>query len=340
MSTETSDYVLSNIAEAERLRVQARIWEPDVELLLDQIGVQPGWRCLDLGCGAIGILEPLSRRVGPRGHVVGIDKDLRLLAAARAYVAEQGLTNVEILERDALNSGLARESFDLVHARFIMAFGHASDLFHEMLALAQPGGVVVSQETDQNSWCYFPQRPVWPRLKQTIEAAFLHMGGDANIGQQTHAMFRACRCPAQRIQLVHRELAVVAFGPAQCTCAIIAHMSDAAYRISHDLSLTEPIVAIRTGMAQRIGGRPHPPECIVARQRGDIRDWRGRSSEDVVTGGRGRATETIEGGMSDHAERIDRLVCTPERIVARLEGDIQSGMVMSKGAQSMATASG
>jgi ubiquinone/menaquinone biosynthesis C-methylase UbiE len=190
MSAKTSDYVLSNTAEAERLRVQARIWEQDVERLLDQIGVRPGWRCLDLGCGAIGILEPLSRRVGPGGKVVGVDRDERLLATARAYTAELGLANVEILERDAFDTGLPRGSFDLVHARFIMAFGRASDLLREMLALTKPGGVVVSQETDQNSWCYFPQRPVWPRLKQVIEAAFLHMGGDANIGQQTYAMFR------------------------------------------------------------------------------------------------------------------------------------------------------
>lgn len=69
MTSETSNYILSNSAEAERLRVQARIWEHDVELLLDQIGVRPGWNCLDLGCGAIGILAPLSRRVGPGGRV-------------------------------------------------------------------------------------------------------------------------------------------------------------------------------------------------------------------------------------------------------------------------------
>lgn len=184
------DYILSNPAEAERLRVQARIWEPDVELLLDQIGVQPGWRCIDVGCGAMGILGPLSRRVGPHGRVVGIDKDPQLLAAARAYVQEEGLANVEVLERDAFDSGLPRASFDLVHARFIMAFGRAGELFRELLALARPGGIVVSQETDQHSWCYFPQRPVWPLLKQVIEAAFLQIGGDANIGQQTYHMFR------------------------------------------------------------------------------------------------------------------------------------------------------
>ena len=40
--TPTS-YILSNTAEADRLRIQARVWEPDVEALLNQIGVRPDW---------------------------------------------------------------------------------------------------------------------------------------------------------------------------------------------------------------------------------------------------------------------------------------------------------
>jgi hypothetical protein len=44
-------YLLSGgAAELERLRSQARVWEPAAEQLLDQIGVAPRWRCLDLGC--------------------------------------------------------------------------------------------------------------------------------------------------------------------------------------------------------------------------------------------------------------------------------------------------
>jgi ubiquinone/menaquinone biosynthesis C-methylase UbiE len=190
MSVQRSDYVFSNTAEAERLRVQARVWEADVEALLDQIGVQAGWRCLDLGCGALGILAPLSRRVGPGGRVVGMDTDERLLAAARAHAEQEGLTNVEILQGDAHDTGLPRASFDLVHMRFVWAFGHADAFLREMLALARPGGIVASQETDQNSWCYFPPHPAWPRLKQAIEAAFAKIGGNANIGQQTYGMFR------------------------------------------------------------------------------------------------------------------------------------------------------
>jgi ubiquinone/menaquinone biosynthesis C-methylase UbiE len=200
MSAQTTNYILSNSAEAERLRVQARVWESDVEALLDQIDVGPGWRCLDLGCGALGILAPLSRRVGPSGRVVGVDTDERLLATARAYVEQEQLTNVELYQRDARATDLPRDSFDLVHMRFVWAFGHAEAFLHEMLALTKPGGVVVSQETDQNSWDYFPAHPAWPRLKQVIEAAFLQIGGDANIGQQTYGMFRRAGLEEVRVR--------------------------------------------------------------------------------------------------------------------------------------------
>jgi hypothetical protein len=52
---DTGNYLLAGgSAELERLRLQARVWEPEAEALLDRIGVQAGWRCVDLGCGAMG----------------------------------------------------------------------------------------------------------------------------------------------------------------------------------------------------------------------------------------------------------------------------------------------
>lgn len=203
-----SDYVLSSTAEAERLRVQARAWEPDANALLDVIQIQPGWRCLDVGCGAMGILGPLSRRVGPSGRVIGIDRDPPLLAAARSYVKEEGLTNVEILERDAWKTELPRSSFDLVHARFVFPYGRSEDLLQEMMSLAVPGGIVVAQEPDQSSWNFFPPRPAWERLRQTFEDAFRHLGGDINIGRRTYGLFR--RAGLQNVQV---RAAVLALQP-------------------------------------------------------------------------------------------------------------------------------
>ena len=59
MTNASENYLLAGgTAELERLQLQARVWEPDAEVMLDQIGLQAGWRCLDLGCGAMGILGP------------------------------------------------------------------------------------------------------------------------------------------------------------------------------------------------------------------------------------------------------------------------------------------
>ncbi len=120
--TDTSNYLLAGgSAELERLRLQARVWEPEAEIMLNRIDIQPGWNCIDLGCGAMGILGPLSRRVGSQGRVTGVDTDVKQLAAARDFVHENKLENVEILELDAYHTNLPRQTFDLTHVRFVFA---------------------------------------------------------------------------------------------------------------------------------------------------------------------------------------------------------------------------
>jgi trans-aconitate methyltransferase len=65
-STHSASYPLGGTStERDRLLSQAVQYEPAANWLLDQIGVQPGWRAVDIGCGPIGILNLLSQRVGP-----------------------------------------------------------------------------------------------------------------------------------------------------------------------------------------------------------------------------------------------------------------------------------
>jgi SAM-dependent methyltransferase len=186
----SNDYLLAGgSAELERLRLQARVWEPDAEIMLDRIGVQTGWNCVDLGCGAMGILGPLSRRVGPHGHVVGVDTDAKQLAAGRDFVQENKLTNVEILELDAYHTNLPHESFDFTHVRFVFApVGRDEELLREMLSLTRPGGIIAIQEPDATSWNCYPLHPAWTKLKGAILDAFASGGGDFNSGQRTFGM--------------------------------------------------------------------------------------------------------------------------------------------------------
>lgn len=192
MASDSDSYLLSDGAsELERLRLQAKVWEPAAEAMLDQIGVRPGWDCVDLGCGAVGILGPLSRRVGRAGRVFGVDVDAKQLAAARAHVLGQGLENVEILERDAYRTGLPRESFDFTHVRFLFApVGRDGELLTELQGLTKPGGIIAVEEPDASAWGYYPASRQWERLKGAILAAFRSGGGDFDAGRRTYSMLR------------------------------------------------------------------------------------------------------------------------------------------------------
>src|SRR5829696_4870480 len=139
--------------ELERLVLQAKVWEPAAEQMIAEIGVESGWRCVDLGCGARGILEPLADAVDAIGTVIGVDHDPALLAAARAWATQRSLHNVWLFQDDVLRTDLPRGIYDLVHARFLFApLGREDALLKEMIDLARPGGVVAVQEPDASSW--------------------------------------------------------------------------------------------------------------------------------------------------------------------------------------------
>lgn len=193
--SDTNNYLLAGgSAELERLRLQARVWEPEAEIMLDRIGIEPGWKCIDLGCGAMGILGPLSRRLGPQGSIIGVDTDAKQLAAARDFVHENKLSNVEILELDAYRTNLPRESFDFTHVRFVFApVGHDDELLQEMFGLTRPGGVIAIQEPDATSWNCYPAHPAWKQLKDAILNAFERGGGDFNAGQRTFGMLHGLK---------------------------------------------------------------------------------------------------------------------------------------------------
>jgi SAM-dependent methyltransferase len=193
MAEEQTSYLLAGQAgELERLQLQARVLEHDAEAMLDQIGIQSGWHGLDLGCGAMGVLGPLSRRVGRHGKVVGMDIDSKLIDAARTLVKAEGWDNVELWEGDALRTHLAPASFDIVHARFLLAplWQHKDTLLREMLALTRPGGVVALQEPDVSSWTLCPPPPFWAKFKDAIVGAYNAGGSDINAGQHTYGLVR------------------------------------------------------------------------------------------------------------------------------------------------------
>lgn len=177
--------------EIERLRMQAAAIEFDAGVMLDRVGVSPGWRCLDLGCGPVGILDLLSVRAGPTGQVIALDADPVFLEHARLLARERGRANIEFVQGDAYETGLPRGSFDFVHVRFVAStVGRHQDLIAEAVALACPGGMVALQEPDISTLKCYPPHPAWDRLAQVLDQAFISVGSDVRLAQQLYRLVR------------------------------------------------------------------------------------------------------------------------------------------------------
>jgi len=174
--------------EIERLHIQSAAMAPDCALMLERIGVKPGWRCLDLGCGPGGITALMSARVGAAGRVIGLDADPVFLDHARRHAP----ANVEFIQGDAYNPDLPEASFDLVHLRFLASTaGSPETLIAAAMRLTRPGGVVALQDPDMAGLNCHPPHPAWDHLKAALEAAFASVGAEISLGRRLYALLRA-----------------------------------------------------------------------------------------------------------------------------------------------------
>lgn len=178
-------------ADAERTRrlEQCELHRMEAELLFDRIGVDVGWRALDLGCGPPGVLDILAERVGTAGSVVGLDRERRMLELAAPSLTGQRLGSVELVPGEATATGLPGGSFDLVHER-LMLFDvlRPEDVVVEMMQLTRPGGYVALQDMDVISWACEPAHAAWDLLRGALA---LGWAGDPHIGRRLPALLRS-----------------------------------------------------------------------------------------------------------------------------------------------------
>ena len=190
--TQPDVYLLGrNLAEGDRLKRQIADLAPDSDAQLEKIGIRAGERIVDFGCGPGGVLHLLARRVGPTGSVLGIDRSAHFVEAARRFVADLGLTQVEVREGDAYDTGLPRGSFDGGHMRLVLVNVPKPELIvRELVSLVRPGGWVASFEADFVTQGMDPPSPEYARLLAAYHAHATSQGIDLFIGRRTHRLFR------------------------------------------------------------------------------------------------------------------------------------------------------
>jgi trans-aconitate methyltransferase len=178
-------------AEYARLQAQARVWEAAATRILDQVTVPAGASCLDAGCGPGETMRLLAQRVGPAGHVLGVDADAAIGALAVQTLHGQGHRHCAFQAHDlTADQPVPGGPFDLVYARLL--------LFHlpeRVAVLARlwdavaPGGHLVVQDYDLRTVSVLPALASVDEVGRVIIGSFVAAGADVSAGARLAELF-------------------------------------------------------------------------------------------------------------------------------------------------------
>jgi SAM-dependent methyltransferase len=139
-----NSYILPHnlTGERQRLALMSDLLDPLHRSLLEKLGLRPGWRCLEIGCGNGSVSKWLASRVGPKGHVVATDLDLR-------YIGDLRAPNLKVRQLDILKDPSEAGRYDLVTARAILHHVKSpKNAVQHMVEFLKPGGILLSIEPD------------------------------------------------------------------------------------------------------------------------------------------------------------------------------------------------
>jgi SAM-dependent methyltransferase len=155
----------------DRQQGQDTMLAPVSNILIDRANARAGERIVDVGCGCGAASIALAKKVGPAGHVFGIDVSAPMLGRAR-QIAPKGVP-VEFVLADATVYPFEPESFDLLVSRFgVMFFAEPARSFANLRKALRPSGRLVFacwREPRENPWMMTPLQAVYqhvPKLPQ------------------------------------------------------------------------------------------------------------------------------------------------------------------------------
>jgi SAM-dependent methyltransferase len=179
----------------QRLKHRAAVLAPVTRLILQQAGITPGMRVLDLGTGTGAVARLAAEIVGPTGRVVGLDREADALAAADQLRRADGLTNVSFVEGD-VDSWEHDDDFDAVIARLILFHlrDPAAALAHHTRSL-RPGAQVVAMDLDASAMRSVPSTPTVTETLRWLLQGFQRVGANPTIGSRLGELFEAAGLP-------------------------------------------------------------------------------------------------------------------------------------------------
>ncbi len=115
-------------------------------------GIEPGWRCLEVGAGSGSIARWLAGQVGTDGSVLATDIEPQWLDTG-------GFPQIDVRRHNVEQDALPKAAFDLVHARLVLVHLPSRDgVIARLEEALKPCGWMVIEDFDSIvSHCLDPQ---------------------------------------------------------------------------------------------------------------------------------------------------------------------------------------
>jgi len=138
---------------------------------------------LDVGCGPGTITLDLARRVAP-GKVLGIDREVDVVAMADALGRREGVANASFAVGDVYALDLGDASFDVVHGHQVLQ--HLTDpvaALREMRRVLRPDGLLAVRDSDYAAFAWAPADPFLDRWLDLHHQLTARNGAEADAGR-------------------------------------------------------------------------------------------------------------------------------------------------------------
>ncbi len=152
--------------------------------MLDDAGIGPGMRVLEIGCGPGAVALMLSRRVGNQGHVFAVDHNPQMLEVARERAREAGVSNLTFIEGGFDVVLPEHGTLDAVVGRRVLMYQpDPAKAVAQVAHAIRTGGIIAFHEHDmvainnsRTSLALHDRVRSWLREMLRLEGANLHMG--------------------------------------------------------------------------------------------------------------------------------------------------------------------